>query len=125
MATYLTLHPVRRAPNSRLASVGGYDWLSASILTGLEMFALATNGMCGAAFAHSSSEVPKAGLAELDEIASRAKRSLRQHAQKCRSSSGGGVLLPSMSSSLEWLGTSSGCITPKSDGMIRGPWNCP
>jgi hypothetical protein len=63
MATYLTLHPGRRAPNSRSASVGGYDWLSASILTGLEMFALATNGMCLAAFAHSFSQVPKADLA--------------------------------------------------------------
>jgi hypothetical protein len=69
MATYLALHPVRRAPNSRSASVVGYDWLCASILTGLEMFALATNGMCLARFALSCSQVPKARLAEKDEIA--------------------------------------------------------
>jgi hypothetical protein len=83
MATYLALHPVRRAPNSRFASVVGYDWLCASILTGLEMFALATNGMCLARLAHSCSQVPKAGLAEQEEIAATAKRCLRQPAQNC------------------------------------------
>jgi hypothetical protein len=63
MATYLTSHPARRAANHLFALRNHqHSSLSVSVLTGLEMFGLAMNGMCLAALAHSLSEIPKSGL---------------------------------------------------------------
>jgi hypothetical protein len=61
MATYLTSHPVRRAANRLFALRNHYNSLSESVLTGLGMFGLATNGMCLAALALSLSEVLRSG----------------------------------------------------------------